>query len=871
MSRRGDDNPSLVQASRSVHTSQQSLAPVPALPEKGGKVRYGLIPEEIFQFLYPKTGVTGPYVLGTGLLTYLLSKEIYVINHETFAAASIGIVIIYGIKKFGPSVAAFADKLNDEKVSKVREVKELAVSNLQQAVEDEKKEQWRAEGRQNLFDAKRNNVAMLLEINYRERLHMVTNEVKKRLDYQIALQNLQRRMEQEHLVSWVEKSVVKSITPQQEKESIAKCITDLKIGYSPDGPVAQRSGSISRPSAKTIYQQRKEYAESMLKQPDNFQYRVEHLFTCGLDQKEVRSVDDCIARLKLLDAKGRVWGQDMILQVKDGSLQLTDIETKSYPTPNARPHIPYRVYSAFWLVQECTAVLQSCVYNSILTVTVRERSRRGRSVFLFQCEEVGAEHIQSDMEKLLQEKRDGRRDQDNIRNDLESMLAQPAPGRFQGKPLPPESMLAQPAPGRFQGKPLPPLQPENRWSGPDQSIPSWDGPDYDEFPNFDQPPPREEERKREEPEIDMIKSQRNMEILNHVLSDLELFTQQLNECVAAQSTDKKSKKKSKKEKGEQNIGKLDGRIQNPSASDLVHVLFPALSFIMSHCPEPDLPASILSPLLIQPALELLENNVTPDEQRLWKSLGEAWNLPRSLWPDADSIPPYIPEFSDGWEPPVPEPTRNLERDHRDRQSQRSSRTVPEQQPNSDPRSFPPIRANEQPHFMRVMYDFMARNSQELSIMKGEILLVLDKSRKWFRARNIREEEGFVPNNVLEPLEEEEEEHNVYQDLPPTLNRKSRPEDVKAWLQYKGFSKITVRCLGVLSGSLLLGMTRDEIKTVCPEEGGRVFFQLQAVKSSLADRRFSSAGRHIHNDTPVKRSQFPVCSEEAVLAHSLHWA
>lgn len=45
--------------------------------------------------------------------------------------------------------------VSQEKVSKVREVKELAVSNLQQAIEDEKKEQWRAEGRQNLFDAKR--------------------------------------------------------------------------------------------------------------------------------------------------------------------------------------------------------------------------------------------------------------------------------------------------------------------------------------------------------------------------------------------------------------------------------------------------------------------------------------------------------------------------------------------------------------------------------------------------------------------------------------------------------------------------------------------------------------------------------------------
>jgi len=167
-------------------------------------------------------------MLGTGLLLYLLSKEIYVINHETFAGISIGAVIIYTVKKYGPSIAAFADKLNEEKVAKAQEVKDLAMSNMSQAIENEKKEQWRVEGRSMLFDAKRNNVAVLLETNYRERLHMVTNEVKRRLDYQIALQDLHRRMEQEHMVSWVEKSVVSSITPQQEKESIAKCITDLK-------------------------------------------------------------------------------------------------------------------------------------------------------------------------------------------------------------------------------------------------------------------------------------------------------------------------------------------------------------------------------------------------------------------------------------------------------------------------------------------------------------------------------------------------------------------------------------------------------------------------------------------------------------------
>ncbi|KAJ8372811.1 hypothetical protein AAFF_G00276660 [Aldrovandia affinis] len=198
----------LVQASRSLHSSPQSLAPMPALPEKGGKVRHGIIPEELFQLLYPKTGVTGPYMLGTGLLLYLLSKEVYVVNHETFAAASIGIVIVYGIKKFGPDVAALADKLNEEKVAKAQEVKDVAMASLAQAIAEEKKEQWRAEGRQALFDAKRNNVANLLETNHRERVHLVTNEVKKRLDYQIALQHLARN---------------------HGKQSIAKCITDLKM------------------------------------------------------------------------------------------------------------------------------------------------------------------------------------------------------------------------------------------------------------------------------------------------------------------------------------------------------------------------------------------------------------------------------------------------------------------------------------------------------------------------------------------------------------------------------------------------------------------------------------------------------------------
>lgn len=50
---------SVVQASRSLQTSKQNQAPVPPLPEKGGQTRHGIIPEELFTMLYPKTGVTG--------------------------------------------------------------------------------------------------------------------------------------------------------------------------------------------------------------------------------------------------------------------------------------------------------------------------------------------------------------------------------------------------------------------------------------------------------------------------------------------------------------------------------------------------------------------------------------------------------------------------------------------------------------------------------------------------------------------------------------------------------------------------------------------------------------------------------------------
>merc|ERR1712062_674076 len=157
-------------------------------------VRLGIFPEEWFTAMYPKTGVTGPYMALFGVSTFLASKEYFVMEHDFYVGIGLAIVLTYLVKTQGPAYTAEINKQLDE----------------------------------DIIAAKKEAVGLQLEGEYRSRLAAAHAAVKKRLDYQVETANVLRRMEQKHMVDWIIGNVKASITPDQEAAALKKCISDLK-------------------------------------------------------------------------------------------------------------------------------------------------------------------------------------------------------------------------------------------------------------------------------------------------------------------------------------------------------------------------------------------------------------------------------------------------------------------------------------------------------------------------------------------------------------------------------------------------------------------------------------------------------------------
>lgn len=180
------------------------------------------------------------------------------------------------------------------------------------------------------------------------------------------------------------------------------------------------------------------------------------------------------------------------------------------------------------------------------------------------------------------------------------------------------------------------------------------------------------------------KYERDVTVLNHCFDDIEKFIARLQHAAAASRELERrqhSRKSKKKNLGEglltlrtkppyekefvdifakfklsfNLLAKLKAHIHDPNAPELIHFLFTPLALIVDASHDayynPNISGRVIDPLLTREAINLLCNCVTSKETELWRSLGEAWTIPRDQW--KGHVGSYHPVFFDGWSPDYP--------------------------------------------------------------------------------------------------------------------------------------------------------------------------------------------------------------------------
>lgn len=193
------------------------------------QVKYGFVPIEWFNFFIPKTGVTGFYTLIFTAGTYVTSKEILVMEHNFYNGLGMLVLCVLLTNKIGKQVAREIDKHIDQYEASYSQVRTNQKKMSEDGIKEEKKLQWSSEGQLLLLDAKRENVRLQLEYEYRKRLAHVFNEIKKRLDCQVELTQVEGRLVQKNIVAYVVNEVQKSLTPDFLNKYMDKCIEDLEV------------------------------------------------------------------------------------------------------------------------------------------------------------------------------------------------------------------------------------------------------------------------------------------------------------------------------------------------------------------------------------------------------------------------------------------------------------------------------------------------------------------------------------------------------------------------------------------------------------------------------------------------------------------
>ncbi|XP_072277768.1 epidermal growth factor receptor kinase substrate 8-like protein 2 isoform X2 [Pyxicephalus adspersus] len=688
-------------------------------------------------------------------------------------------------------------------------------------------------------------------------------------------------------------------------------------------------------------EQRKKYSNSNVIMHETSQYNVEHLATFLMDKSDsLGTVDEAIKRLMHLESKDKIWAQEMVLQVMSNSISLLDSGTQE-----ELENLPLSI------VHHCQSVQGPPRYPQILLLVCQEPEQNKPDIHFFNCE-MEADMVNADIESARADIKHGNKMRPQTLKINQERIKQ------RESILPPATA---PKPAYMDNK--------NRVMSP----PVANDIEFDPRSNIsqEQEESREALAKKIERETQCLNC--TLDDIEFFVAKLQKAAQAFKD-LNQRKKGKKNKKKGPAEgvltlrsrpptelefidcyqkiKLAINLlAKLKKHIQNPSAAELIHFLFGPLELIIQSSGGPELGRSITCPLLSKDATDFLRGHLTPKEMHIWEALGERWTKSRAEWPREPLIPQYIPRFNNGWVPPLdifqgapweldlghppesfkakmqeepPKPIENLGPRNASPPNGNPYRTPSfRQQPspgqpeikseyNTGPKNSSyeaPLPAQPQ-KCAKIRYDFTARNANELSVMKDEVLEILEDNKQWWKLRNRYGQEGYVPYNLLDVVSTEDQMDgpygkaaNKYREGHPrspispgfklpssyagdkwgsemagwstsqntkeqlihhmdevndelikriTTNQSSKPnfivpkvqqvhvpltfqsdpEEVKAWLEAKGFSKPTSGQLGILNGAQIFSLNKDELLKVCGDEGRRVFSQLTVQKSQL---------------------------------------
>ncbi|XP_078511139.1 epidermal growth factor receptor kinase substrate 8-like protein 1 [Lissotriton helveticus] len=616
-------------------------------------------------------------------------------------------------------------------------------------------------------------------------------------------------------------------------------------------PMPSPSGStngLGKPSAKSIYEQRKKYSNFIM--ADISQYNVNHLVTFTIDEDDdVHTVEDAIRKLVNMDSKGKIWVQEMLLQVNTSSVKLLDVESKD----------ELEEYSLS-AIQRCETVLPAGRPRSLLVLVCQDHYQQQPDVHFFQCDQVGAELIKEDINSAVMDLKSGQnlKRPEALRMNQEIMSQQnrsPArspntvPGAFSYSPYtsrrqqsqepvgpsdvlqrgasrytpiqavavvgpPPKIVLANndiyslpqrapsvgqivqgtqepspvptaqatsPAQQRARTGPLSPVVPTQQLNG--QSL--VDG--------------------AHQVDSTALRYEREVDLLNHNFDDIENFVSNLQKSAEAFKVldqRKKTRRNKKSKSGEglltirskpppfeeyvdtlqkfkycfSLLARLKTNIVNPSSAELTQFLFSPLKTVVDSSGGLQLAQEVKSPMLTKEAIILLKESLDDNQMELWQSLGPNWTKPRVEF-GRDYAMPYTPTFKSGWVPPQfdvdgkpwEDPVEVQHRHEELRAQQSASQIV-------RPPPLPTINGHGDDDVKRMScsYDFVARNSNELSVLQGEVIQVIDDTKKWWKVQNNYGQVGYVPYNILAPVPSDDTSESRINGTPSVHFKKTPP-------------------------------------------------------------------------------------------------